>query len=283
MNIPHLSIGFSPCPNDTFIFNALVHDKVKTPGFNLRKEVIADVETLNNWALAARLDISKLSFHALGHIMDDYVLLRAGSALGRGCGPLIMQRDDSALLRTAKIAVPGCYTTASLLFRMAYPAHQNLVNMPFAEIMPAIVRHEVDAGVVIHEGRFTYREYGLTATLDLGTWWEETTGLPIPLGGIVARRALGATVLRAIETAIAGSLAWANENRDRCLPYIMAHAQELDEGVIARHIDLYVNEYSTCLGEDGIAAVREFLRRGNEAGVFNCEPGNVILSDVPQN
>lgn len=280
MNIPHLSIGFSPCPNDTFIFNALVNAKVKTPGFRLQKEVLADVENLNNWAMAARLDITKLSFHALGHIMDDYVLLRTGGALGRGCGPLIVRRDGRALPRDARVALPGRYTTAALLFRLAYPACHNLVYVPFDKIMAAVIGHEADAGVLIHEGRFTYQKCGLTAILDLGAWWEESTGHPIPLGGIVAKRQLGTSILRAIEAAIAASLAWAHDNKAHCLPYILAHAQELDEAVIASHIGLYVNDYSRDLGEDGLAAVREFLRRGNEAGVFNCEPDNIIIDDI---
>lgn len=282
--IPNLSIGFSPCPNDTFIFNALVNGIVKTPDFTLQKEVLADVETLNGWAMAGKLDITKMSFHALGHVLDDYVLLRSGSALGRGCGPLLLQRDDlvGRLRPDAKIAVPGRYTTAALLFRMAYPECRNLVNMPFEKIMVAVVNDEVDAGVVIHESRFTYQDYGLKAILDLGSWWEEKTGHPIPLGGIVAKRKLGNNILEAIEVAIANSLAWARENESLCQPYIKTHAQELDEGVIASHIALYVNDYSCDLGADGVAAVREFLRLGNEAGVFNCNPGNILLADMSQ-
>ncbi len=284
-SVPQLSIGFSPCPNDTFIFNALVNGAVTSPDFQLQKESLADVETLNQWAVAGKLDITKLSFHALGHVLDEYVLLRSGSALGRGCGPLLLQRGgrDTVLRPEAIIAVPGQYTTAALLFRMAYPACRNLVNMSFEKIMPAIVNHEVDAGVVIHESRFTYEQYGLGAILDLGAWWEDATGCPIPLGGIVAKRRLGKDILSAVEKAIAASLSWAYKNEEECKPYIKAHAQELDEQVIASHIGLYVNEYSRDLGEDGLAAVREFLQRGNEAGAFKCRTDNITLSDMAQN
>jgi 1,4-dihydroxy-6-naphthoate synthase len=293
--LPDLSIGFSPCPNDTFIFNALVNGSVKTPGFKLKKEILADVETLNQWAIAGELDITKLSFHALAHVLDDYVLLRAGSALGRGCGPLLLRHGSGTttivcdgnespknaagyLSPDAKVAIPGKYTTAALLFQMAYPECRNLVILPFEKIMTAIVNREVDAGVVIHESRFTYQDYGLTAVLDLGDWWEKKTACPIPLGGIVAKRKLGKALLNSIEAAIVESLAQANAN-DICGAYIKDHAQEMDEEVIRSHIGLYVNDYSRDLGEDGTAAVREFLRRGNEAGVFNCQPENILIDD----
>lgn len=279
--MPQLSIGFSPCPNDTFIFNALVNRAVAPSAFQLRPETLADVETLNEWALAGRLDITKLSFHALGHVMDNYVLLRSGSALGRGCGPLLIQRAGikDHLSPGARVALPGKYTTAALLFRLAYPECANLSNMSFERIMPAIVNGEVDAGVIIHESRFTYEQYGLEKVRDLGAWWEDTTGCPIPLGGIVAKRSLGREMLTAIEHAIAASLDWAYGHEELCRAYIKAHAQEMDEQVMARHIALYVNDYSRDLGTDGTAAVREFLRRGNTAGVFNCNPDDILLTD----
>ncbi len=289
MKLSPLTIGFSPCPNDTFIFNALVHGEIDTPAFSLQKEVLADVETLNEWGMAGKLDITKLSFNAIGHLLDEYVLLRSGSALGRGCGPLLLQRADEdgceidrgrsvALGAEATIAVPGKYTTANFLFRMAYPECHNLVQMPFEKIMPAIVEKQVEAGVVIHESRFTFQEYGLSLIEDLGAWWENKTDRPIPLGGIAAKRQLGRKTLMAIQDAISKSIDWANKNRDQCMPYIKSHARELDSQVVANHIGLYVNDYSLDLGDDGMAAVRDFMRCGNEAGIFRCDLGNIFLS-----
>lgn len=270
MPSPPLSLGFSPCPNDTFIFHALVCGQIPVKEFSLLPPVLADVETLNGWALNGRLDVSKLSFHALGHALDEYVLLGAGAALGRGCGPLLVTRPglDPQGLAQQTIAIPGSYTTAAMLLRLRYPHYRQLVTMPFDRIMPALLAGEVGAGVIIHESRFTYAGYGLQLVTDLGVWWEESTGHPIPLGGIVARRGLGREVLLALEEAIRLSLQAAWRAPDLAKPYIHAHAQELDPQVIAAHIGLYVNEFSLDLGPEGRAAIREFLRRGREASIF---------------
>lgn len=264
------SLGFSPCPNDTFIFHALVHGLVGGDCPQFAEPVLADVETLNEWAISGRLDVTKLSFHAYGQVMDRYVLLNAGSALGRGCGPLLVARKSlaQAALPGLTIAIPGRYTTAALLLRLFAPACTNLVTMRFDRIMPAVVSGTVDAGVIIHESRFTYPQHGLVMLQDLGQWWETLTGLPIPLGGIVARRSLGQAALCAIDRAVRASVRLAFGAPQAAMPYIRRHAQELDESVIASHIGLYVNDYSENLGPDGLAAVGEFLRRGSEAGVL---------------
>ncbi len=275
MPTPALSLGFSPCPNDTFIFHALVSGAVPTAGFTFAPEVLADVETLNHWALAGRLDVTKLSFHALGLVLDEYVLLGAGAALGRGCGPLLVSLPglEPAKLGDQTVAVPGHYTTAALLLRLAYPECQSVVAMPFDQIMPALARGEVGAGVIIHEGRFTYRRHGLQLVRDLGRWWEETTGQPIPLGGIAARRSLGQERLLAVEGAIRASLELARREPDRSRDYIRAQAQELEEEVIAQHIALYVNDFSLDLGAAGREAVAEFMKGGERLGIFPAGSG----------
>ena len=271
-----LSLGFSPCPNDTFIFHALVHGQHgqhgqacgSSPAFG--EAALADVETLNEWALAGRLDVTKLSFHALGHVLDQYVLLMAGSALGRGCGPLLVARENFsvATLPRLTIAIPGKYTTAALLLRMYSPVALTTKVMRFDQIMPAIAAGEVDAGVIIHESRFTFQEHGLLLLQDLGAWWEQETGFPIPLGGIVAKRSLGKEKIQAIDRCVRASVASAFASPEAGMPYIRQHAQELDDKVIKAHIGLYVNSFSLDLGGEGVGAVREFLKRGRQLGVF---------------
>ncbi|MDZ7640826.1 MAG: 1,4-dihydroxy-6-naphthoate synthase [Desulfurivibrio sp.] len=264
-----LTLGFSPCPNDTFIFHALVHGLVEQAP-PLAPPCLEDVETLNHWALEGRLAITKLSFHALGHVLDKYTLLTAGAALGRGCGPLLVARRplEPAALVAKRVAVPGRYTTAALLLGLFAPHCQRPLVLRFDQIMPALARGEIDAGVIIHESRFTYREHGLVLLADLGAWWEESSGLPIPLGGIAARRELGSSRLTAIEAAIRRSveLAWAAP--ERAMPYIRRHAGELDDAVVRAHIELYVNDFSQTLGEQGQAAIAEFWRRGRQAGLL---------------
>ena len=271
---PMVSLGFSPCPNDTYIFHALVHGKVDLPGLALTEPVLADVETLNDWALQGCLGVTKLSFHALGHVLDRYALLHAGAALGRGCGPLLLTGggDRPAAMADWKIAIPGTYTTAALLLRLYQPACRHLVVMRFDQIMAAIASGAVDGGVVIHESRFTYGQLGLSCVQDLGLWWEQTTGLPIPLGCIVADKALAPLLRERIDAAIAASIRWADAHPDDAWAYIRAHAQEMDPEVIRSHIGLYVNEYSRDLGDEGLQAVRELLRRGAAAGLFPQRP-----------
>jgi 5,8-dihydroxy-2-naphthoate synthase len=265
-----LSIGYSPCPNDTYIFYALTHNKVALPGMELASPLLEDVETLNSWAMERRLDITKLSFHALGHALDEYCVLSAGSALGRGCGPLLVARPGFNLsqLANASIAIPGHLTTANMLFRMYSPTSSNLMELRFDEIMAAVANSEVDAGVIIHESRFTYGEQGLICLQDLGQWWEESTGHPIPLGCIAARRSLGRERIEQIDHAIRQSIVWADEHREECLPYIREYAQEMDQQVMQDHIGLYVNEYSKALGSEGMDAIETFFRLGREAEIL---------------
>jgi 1,4-dihydroxy-6-naphthoate synthase len=264
-----LTLGFSPCPNDTFIFYALVHGLVPAGGLSFR-ERLEDVETLNRLVLDRALAVSKISFHLLGYVRDEYALLRSGGALGRGCGPLLVARHRIALeeLRGKRIAIPGRYTTASLLLQLHNPALDSLFIMPFHKIMGAVARGEVDAGVIIHESRFTYQEHGLHALLDLGEWWERETGQPIPLGGIVARRDLGTEILTTVEHALRESVLFAQAHPEEARGYIRDHSQEMSDEVCDAHINLYVNRYSVDLGPDGEAAVMALLERAEAAGVI---------------
>lgn len=273
-----LSIGFSPCPNDTYIFCALVNGHIKVDEFKLQPVILEDVETLNIWAMEGRLDITKLSFHAFGHVLENYALLNAGSALGRGCGPLLVSKlaVKPADFKGLTVAVPGQYTTAAMLLRLHSPIWKKVVTMRFDEIMPAIEAAEVDCGVIIHESRFTYQDRGLQCIVDLGSWWEEISGYPIPLGGIAVRRSLGVDLIRQVDQAIKDSIAWANTNHQLCRPYIKKHAQEIDDNVIAEHVALYVNNFSEDLGNEGISAIKFFLKKGWETGLFPGQPDETL-------
>jgi len=264
-----LSLGFSPCPNDTFIFHALVRGIVSAAGLSFHERLL-DVENLNRLALAAELDVTKVSFHLYGHIRGEYTLLSAGAALGRGCGPLLVggHGGDVVALHGLPVALPGRYTTAALLLRLFAPGLDNLVYMPFERIMPAVAAGEVAAGVIIHESRFTFTDYGLVQLADLGEWWESDTGCPLPLGGIVARTSLGRSVINAVDDALRSSIDYAFANPDAARAYIRAHAQEMSDEVCAAHIGLYVNDFSRNLGEDGLRAVNLLLARGEAAGLL---------------
>jgi 1,4-dihydroxy-6-naphthoate synthase len=285
-----LTLGYSPCPNDTFIFYALVHGRIDTGDLSFN-ELLLDVETLNQMALRAELDITKVSCHALCYLRKDYCLLRAGSAIGRGCGPLIVAKENYTLrdLEGKRIAIPGRLTTAYLLLQLflstfsasggLQPSNPPLppftkggqgeiTVMPFNKIMDAVKSGDVDAGLIIHEGRFTYPSYGLKKVIDLGEWWEEETGLPIPLGGILAKRNLGKDTIKRIDSIIRKSIEYALKHRDEPKAYIKQHSQELGDDVIEQHINLYVNDYSIDLGEDGISAVEELLKRAELKGII---------------
>jgi 1,4-dihydroxy-6-naphthoate synthase len=263
-----LTLGYSPCPNDTFLFHALVHGAVEAPGLRFRPR-LEDVETLNRLAAAGTLDVTKVSYGAVPHLLDEYVLLRSGGALGRGCGPLVVAREDMApdALGRARIAIPGRATTANLLLRLFAPGAAPGVEMVYSEIMPAVARGEVDAGLIIHESRFTYPQHGLVRLVDLGEWWEETTGAPIPLGGIMARRSLGPERVRAVDDAVRRSVEHAFLHPEAGRAYVRAHAQEMDDEVARRHIELYVNAFSVDIGPEGEAAVAELFRRAAEVGI----------------
>ncbi len=264
-----LSLGFSPCPNDTFIFHALVHGLVESD-IRFQPPVLEDVESLNSWALNGKLDVTKLSYHALGHVLEDYCILRAGGALGRGCGPLFIAAKEIEIGRGAelRIAIPGKYTTASMLFQMYAPQCTTLVEMRFEQIMESVTSGKVDAGVIIHESRFTYAEQGLMCLQDLGEWWEETSGLPIPLGCIAVKRELGKRNIALIDKAIRQSLEYAYANPYKSLDYIRQYSQELDEKVIQEHIALYVNDFSLDIGAEGIEAISSFLEHGRRLGIL---------------
>ena len=266
-------MGYSPCPNDTFIFYALVHGLVNSAGYSFA-ERLEDVETLNQLALQGELDITKISYHLLGFVRKDYCLLRSGGALGRGCGPLVVSRRFTAMeeLKGKRIAVPGRYTTAYLLLRLFDPELDNIVLLPFHEIMGAVARDEVDAGVIIHESRFTYADYSLIQLLDLGEWWEQETGHPIPLGGIVAKRSLGHDSLAAIDRALKASVEYAYAHPGEANAYIRAHSQEMSTEVCAAHIALYVNSFSLDLGSEGEAAVSALLARAEASGLVPPSP-----------
>jgi 1,4-dihydroxy-6-naphthoate synthase len=258
-----LKIAFSPCPNDTFVFHALVHGLVPgAPEFNV---TYADVDVTNTAAEQGLFDIVKVSYAALPWLLDDYALLPCGGALGRGCGPLVLTAGRTDL-RGAKVAVPGERTTAYLLFRLWAQQEEiaEIEVVPFAEIMPAVRDGRFDAGLVIHEARFTYQSYGLTRLADLGEFWERETGLPIPLGAILARRSLDA---ESIATWVRASVehAWANPEASR--DYVLAHAQEMDRDVVDAHIALYVNDFTADLGEEGYSAVRTLLDRAATTGL----------------
>lgn len=265
-----LSIGFSPCPNDTYIFCGLVTGKIPLSGWRLQPAVLEDVETLNEWAMQTRLDITKLSFHALGHVLNDYVLLHSGSALGRGCGPLLVagREIDPDTFAGMTVAIPGKLTTAAMLLQLYEPVWKNIVILRFDEIMGAVESGRVDCGVIIHESRFTYRSRGLKLIADLGAWWEKTSGYPIPLGGIVARRTLGSDLIVKIDRAVGASIQWAHLNSNSCWPYIKKYAQELDDSVINEHIGLYVNTFSENLGDEGLSAIEFFFQKGRQAGIL---------------
>ncbi|HSB32017.1 MAG TPA: 1,4-dihydroxy-6-naphthoate synthase [Candidatus Sulfobium mesophilum] len=275
-----LSLGYSPCPNDTFIFFPLVHGKVDTDGLTFR-EILEDVETLNQMARESRLDITKASFRAFGHLRDDYCLLHSGGALGKGCGPLVVAREELDVpdLRDKTIAIPGALTTAYLLLQIFAPAiGENIKIMPFNEIIGAVVRGEVDAGLIIHESRFTFEKAGLKKVIDLGDWWEKETGNPIPLGAILARRKLGPGLIDKIDRFIRSSVEYAFAHRDESLSYIKQHAQELQDDVINQHINLYVNEFSLEIGTEGERAVKELFRRAEERGIMNISRQPLFIS-----
>jgi len=264
-----ISLAYSPCPNDTFIFGALANAMIDTGDltFSIRLE---DVETLNRLCAEKSLDVTKISIAALAHFLDDYTLLPGGSALGRGCGPLVVASLGATLADMAQsvIAIPGTLTTAHLLLSLFLGKRPRILPMPFETIMPAVQRGDCPYGVIIHEGRFTFQNYGLACLLDLGEWWEQKTWLPIPLGGIAIRRDLGKDIAGDINSLIRESLAFARANPLRVRNYIHAHAQEMENGVIQEHIRLYVNDFSLDLSAEGRQAVRHLLHAGADTGLF---------------
>lgn len=266
-----LTLGFSPCPNDTFIFDALINKKIDTEGFEF-DAVLADVESLNTWALEGKLDITKLSFPAFFKSLSNYTMLNSGSALGKGVGPLLITDSPTILseeeINQASIALPGSNTTANLLFSFAYPDAKDKKFMIFSAIENALINKEVDLGVIIHENRFTYQQKGLFKVKDLGEFWEEKMELPIPLGGIAINQSIKRSAALKINALIRKSLDYAFSNYPVITDYVKQHSQEMSEDVMRQHIDLYVNNYSLDLGEEGQAAIASlhqvFLELNNQ-------------------
>jgi len=276
-----LTLAFSPCPNDCFMFDAIVHERIDLEGlrFSVR---LADIEALNAAAIAGDADVTKLSFHAYAHCVSGYVLLDAGSALGRNCGPLLISKRAMSIDEVAagglRIAIPGKYTTANFLLGLAFPAAQDRTELLFSEIEPALLDGKYDAGLIIHENRFTYEAKGLKKIVDLGEFWEAQTAGPIPLGGIVIRRSLPDEVKRTVNRVVRRSVEYGLANREASLPYVRQHAQEMSEDVMYKHINLYVNEYSVDLGDAGKRAVETLFAKARAAGIIPAVTRDLFLS-----
>ena len=266
----NLTLGFSPCPNDCFMFDAIVHARIDLEGLRF-SVVMEDVEALNRRAFARAIDVTKLSYHALAHCVDSYALLDAGSALGRGCGPLLIAARELPLDEVAagnlRIGIPGRYTTANLLLSLAFPHAQQKSEMVFSEIESAVLDGRVDAGLIIHENRFTYAAKGLKKVIDLGEFWESTTGAAIPLGGIVIDRRLPSDVAARMNRVMRRSVEHAFAHPAASRDFVREHAQEMDDAVMRQHIDLYVNGYSVDLGSDGRRAVETLFERAVQEGL----------------
>ena len=264
-----LSLGISPCPNDTFTFCAIAKRLIDLRGIDFHV-YLHDVERLNRGCKELEYDISKISTAAYPHLQEHYALLYSGGALGRGCGPLIVARQnlDLAQITTARVAVPGLMTTAYLLVCLFAGQPLKVMPMRFDSIMPSVSRGECEFGVIIHEGRFTYHKYGLSLLLDLGQWWEEKTALPIPLGVIAIRKNLGQDLARKIDHLISESLALAWDSPQLTTDYVNEHAQEIESTVVKKHIDLYVNRYTRNMGEEGKNAILALLTMGAEIGIL---------------
>lgn len=257
-----LTLGFSPCPNDTFIFDALVNKKINTKGFDFEVH-LEDVQTLNNWALEERLDVSKISYGVLPLVLKHYTVLNSGGALGKGVGPLLISKKTipnlASEIENLTIAIPGENTTAHMLFSLAFPTAKKKKFLVFNQIENAVLSGDVDAGVIIHENRFTYQQRGLTKLMELGEYWEEQTGAPIPLGGIIAKKSFPFEKLKQLDNLITESVQYSFDHYPQLSSFIKDNAQEMEEDVMRKHIDLYVNNYSLKLGDEGRKAVRKLL------------------------
>ncbi len=271
MNTKHIiRLGFSSCPNDTFIFDAMIHHKIDTEGLDFEL-IIEDVEELNRRAFTNDLEVTKISFNAYTQLVNKYILLDAGAALGENCGPLLISKKPLTMdeLRNKKIAIPGVNTTANLIMSLAFPEIDNKIEMLFSDIEEAVLSEEVDAGLIIHESRFTYEDKGLYRIIDLGEYWEDVTNTPTPLGGIIAKRTLDRDLILKINRVLKKSLEFAFAHPKSALDFIKKHAQEMSEEVMYKHIGLYVNHYSLSLGEKGKEAVTVLFQRAEEAGFIS--------------
>lgn len=275
-----LTLGFSPCPNDTFIFDAMVNGRIDLGNVEV-EVVLADVEELNRMALEGKLDVTKISYNAYSQVHYRYQLLNSGSALGNNCGPLVISKRQLSEdeLKTASIAIPGQYTTANFLMSFAYPEAPNKQEFLFSEIESAVTDGKVDAGVIIHENRFTYQEKGLVKIADLGEVWEEQTGFPIPLGGIAIHRRVRPDIRQKFDLLLRQSVQFAFDNPDASKDYVSCHAQEMSEEVMRSHINLYVNDFSLDLGEKGKAAISKMYSVGQQFGMPRVE-GSVFVESL---
>lgn len=277
-----LSLGFSPCPNDTFIFDALIHHKIDTEGLEF-EVFFDDVETLNQKALRGDLDITKLSFHAFAYVHEQYALLDSGSALGFGVGPLLICHDEKLVAQREqlnpdyKVGIPGKYTTANFLLGIAFPHLTNKQEMVFSDIETSLLEDKIDLGLIIHENRFTYTEKGLHKIVDLGSYWEQLTGCAIPLGGIVINRNLDQATKEKVNRLIKKSVEFAFANPKSGLQFIKQHAQEMSEEVMYKHIELYVNQYSIDLGKEGRKAIDVLFSMAQERGLIAPIKQNIYL------
>lgn len=273
-----LTLGFSPCPNDTFIFDALIHNKIDTEGLEF-EVLFDDVETLNQKALRGELDITKLSFHAFAYVANQYALLDAGSALGFGVGPLLISKNQfkGELGVDLRVGIPGKYTTANFLLGIAYPQLQSKEIMVFSEIETALIDEKIDLGLIIHENRFTYQDKGLNKIVDLGDYWEKLTGCAIPLGGIVVNRDLDREVQLKVNRLIRQSVEYAFAHPKSCIDFIREHAQEMDETVMYKHIELYVNKYSINLGQEGRKAIDTLFTLAQERNLIPAVKQNLYV------
>ena len=280
----NFTLGFSPCPNDTFIFDALVNKKIDTGEFNFKVR-LEDVETLNNLARNEVLDFTKISYGVLPLITKNYIVLNSGGALGKGVGPLLISKKpvDFNEVENYTIAIPGENTTAHLLFSLAFPNAKNKVFKRYDEIESSVLESENVLGVIIHENRFTYMERGLHKIIDLGNFWEEKTSFPIPLGGIVGKRTIEEKTLVQVDDLIMESIEYAFEHYPLITDYVKQHSQEMEEDVMKKHIDLYVNKYSINLGKDGKRAVQKFMEiyrnTRNNAGYTSISDDELFLKE----
>ncbi len=274
-----LTLGFSPCPNDTFIFDAMIHNRIDTEGVNF-EVIMEDVEALNQRAFRRELAVTKLSYHAFAYLVDDYALLESGSALGNGVGPLLIAKKEmmQELVNQSLIAIPGKFTTANFLFSLAYPEAAKKQEFVFHDIENAVLDGRVGAGVIIHENRFTYAQRGLVKLMDLGAFWEETTQMPIPLGGIVVRRDLPLDIQQKVERIMKRSVEYAFAHPSASRDFVAQHAQEMDEKVRQQHIDLYVNSFTVGLGKEGRAAVETLFEKATALEIIPSYAKQIFLN-----
>ena len=279
-----ITLGFSPCPNDCFMFDALIHGKIDTKGLEL-EAAIEDVETLNKMAFAGKLDVTKLSYHAFAHVTDIYQLLTSGSALGFNCGPLLIAlpqtarkiKENPAAMASLQVAIPGKYTTANFLLSLAYPQLAKKSEMVFSEVEGAVLSGKTDLGLIIHENRFTYGQKGLVKIIDLGEWWETETQTAIPLGGIAVKRNSTTEKKLLLNNLIKQSVEYAFANTNDVMGFVKQHAQEMDQKVMKQHIDLYVNEFSKELGDAGKKAVNILFDKAVAAKIIPSKPENLFV------